>query len=85
MNIPVEEVIEKTKGYALKSPELESLLQAGYPDMTAERAQQILDESKKDSKAYPLELQDKAKAFWSAYTTKPKAIDTEPAWRRIEG
>ena len=64
------------------SPEMESLLSAGYPDIaTREHAKEIIEGRKAHPELYPYELAERAKAFLSALDATPRAVDTDPGVR----
>lgn len=62
------------------TPEMESLLAAGY-GMTLEEAQQIVKERDANPQMYPFDVYQKAKAFIAAYGAKPQVISDKPPWR----
>jgi hypothetical protein len=66
------------------TPEMEYFLQVGYPGMTVARANQIIEERKKDPHLWPLERVDQAEAFLAAYHGKSRPISTDPGWKRTE-
>lgn len=61
-----------------ETPEMETFLQAGYPEMDVETAEEIIKLAKGDPARYPLETVRKAKAFLEAYRNAPVAIDPRP-------
>lgn len=64
------------------TPEMERLLQVGYPDMTVETANQIIRERAENPQTWPFEELKKAKAFLAAYKTPSRPISTDPGWKR---
>jgi hypothetical protein len=64
------------------SAELENMLQAGYPGMTKEVAEGIINERKVNPLSYPYEEELKAKAFLAALSTAPVAVSTDLGWKR---
>ena len=71
----------KTKQQTIKpgSPEMETFLSAGYPDIgTRAHAQEILKTRKENPALIPWEMQLKAEAFLAALDAKAIPIDTDP-------
>ena len=75
-------ILDKMSRYAVGSPELSSLLQAGYPDMTEEKAEAIIKERKEKPESWPYAMFERAEAFLKALNTKPVAISKKPGWKR---
>lgn len=75
--------VAKMKKVEIDSPEMELRLQAGYPGMTREFAQSIIDLWEKDPKQtkWPFDKVQEAKAFLAALTTKPSVIAQNPHWK----
>lgn len=61
---------------------MEAYLQAGYPDMTVEKAKTIIKERKENPASWPYEMLERAEAFLSAYENGSVAISTDPGWKR---
>ena len=59
-----------------------ALLQAGYSDLTVEKAQTIIEERKKNPQLWPYEQLQRAEAFLSAYESEARPIATNPGWVR---
>lgn len=74
---------EKVKSIKPGSPEYERFLSAGYPDIaTRDHAKELLAMRKENPALVPFEVAERAKAFLEALDATPKAIDTEPGYRR---
>jgi len=65
-----------------KTPEMEIFLQAGYPEMSVEKANTIIKERKENPSTWPYEEYEKAQRFLTAYNSAPVSVDTEPGWKR---
>ncbi|CAK0779628.1 hypothetical protein CCP3SC15_6710003 [Gammaproteobacteria bacterium] len=64
------------------TPEMESLLAIGYPDIgTRKKAEAILKERKENPALWPYEVAQRAEAFLQALDATPKVIDTDPGIR----
>jgi hypothetical protein len=76
---------EQTKLQHIKpgTPEMEALLQAGYPDMSVAKAQQIIKERKDNPALWPYEVMERAEAFLAAYNAKPIAVSTKVPERKL--
>ena len=66
------------------TPEMEAFLGIGYGGMTVKDAKEIIEARKKDSAAYPFEMEQKARAFLAAYGTAPRVVSTRPMFKRPE-
>ena len=66
------------------TPEMEAFLGIGYSGMTVKDAKDIIEARKKDSAAYPFEMEQKARAFLAAYSTGPTVVSTRPMFKRPE-
>ena len=64
-----------------KSPQLEALLQAGYPGMTAKKARKILKQWEEQPERWPYEKVEEAEAFLSAYEGRATVVSTRQPWR----
>lgn len=64
------------------TPEMENYLALGYDGLTVEEAERIIKERKANPQSHPYEVMKKCEAFLAAYHTAPKAIDTQPGWKR---
>lgn len=65
-----------------KTPEMEALLRAGYPNMTVKKAKAIIEERKKDPHSWPYEQQELAETFLAAYEGgKREPTSTRAPWR----
>ena len=67
------------------TPEMELLLQGGYPDMSVKRANAIIKERQANPQSWPYEQQERAEAFLAAYNTPSKAVSKLPGWKRDRG
>jgi hypothetical protein len=65
-----------------KTPQMEAYLQAGYPDMSVEKAKQIIKERRENPAMWPYEVLERAEAFLAAYESSPQVIATNPGWKR---
>lgn len=65
-----------------KTAEMEVFLQAGYPDLSVEKAKAIIEERKANPAAWPYEVYERAVAFLAAYEQTPVAVSATPAWTR---
>jgi lauroyl/myristoyl acyltransferase len=66
-----------------KSKEMEAYLQAGYPDMSVEKARTIMKERKENPASWPYEMLERAEAFLEAYESTSTVINSKrPGWRR---
>ena len=63
------------------TPEMEAFLQAGYPNMTVEKAQMIIEERKKKPELWPYEKVEEAEAFLAAYEGNDIIVSTRQPWR----
>jgi len=63
------------------TPEMETLLAAGY-GLTVAEAERVIAERDKDPQRWPMEDYKKAKAFLEAYHATPQVISTRRPWRR---
>lgn len=72
------------KGIKPKTPEMAVFLMAGYPDMTVDKAKQIIKERQENPALWPYQMLERAQAFLAAYETQAVAVDTEPGWKRKE-
>jgi len=59
------------------TPEMEALLQAGYPDMSVAKAKLIIKERKERPELWPYEMLERAEAFLAAYEASPIAVSTD--------
>ncbi len=59
------------------TPEMEALLQAGYPDMSVAKAKTIIKERKERPELWPYEMLERAEAFLAAYEATPVAVSTD--------
>lgn len=66
------------------SPAMETFLQAGYPGMTAQRAEKIIKEAEGGNTQLLLsDLYRDASAFLAAYNARnPQPTDPKPGWKR---
>ncbi|MEZ4591832.1 MAG: hypothetical protein R3D55_11930 [Chloroflexota bacterium] len=64
------------------TPEMESLLRAGYPDMTVKKAETIIKERKANPQSWPYEQLERAEAFLAAYNTGATVVAQNPGWER---
>lgn len=62
--------------------EMEVFLQAGYPEMTEEKANTIIAERKENPSLWPYAMLEKAQSFLAAFNSRPRAVDTTPHWVR---
>ncbi len=61
------------------SPEMETFIAAGYPDIaTKEHALELIKTRKENPAMVPWETEQRAKAFLAALDAKPIAIDPTP-------
>ena len=68
------------------TPQMEQMLQAGYPGMSVAKAKTILKERKETPTLWPYEVAQQAEAFLEAYSATPRAISTrQPKPRELEG
>lgn len=74
--------VKKPKPIEPGTPEMEAMLQAGYPGMTVDRAKQIITERAKNPQAWPLERAEQAQAYLDAYGSKARPVSTDPGWHR---
>ena len=65
------------------TPEMEALLQAGYPDMSVEKAKRIIEERQKRPELWPYAMLERAEAFLAAYSAKPIAVSTRVPERKL--
>lgn len=65
-----------------KTKEMEQFLQAGYPDMTVEKAKTIIKERKENPALWPYEMLERAEAFLAAWENAPVVTSTRPGWKR---
>jgi len=65
-----------------KTKEMEVFLQAGYPDMSVEKAKTIIKERKENPASWPYEMLERAESFLLAYENGPIAVSTDPGWKR---
>jgi hypothetical protein len=63
------------------TPEMEMLLQSGYP-FSVDEAKRIIKEREANPASVPYERYVQADAMVKAYTAKPIAIDKMPGWKR---
>jgi len=68
--------------YEVGSPELEAFLQAGYGDMSREKAETIIKERKANPASWPYEQYERAQAFLAALLTAPTVVSSTPGWKR---
>ena len=54
-----------------KTPQMEAALQAGYPDLTVEKAKAIIKERRDNPALWPFEQMQRAEAFLAAYNGIP--------------
>jgi hypothetical protein len=54
-----------------KTAQMEAALQAGYPDLTVEKAKAILKERRENPALWPFEQMQRAEAFLAAYNGVP--------------
>lgn len=73
--------IEKLNRFPPQSPPALALLNAGYPDLTPERAEAIIRERAKNPATYSLDEVRQAEAFLAAWRATPQVVSTRPAWR----
>lgn len=66
------------------TPEMEALLQAGYPDMSVDKAKLIIKERKERPDLWPYEMLERAEAFLAAYNAKPIAVSTKAPGLKLE-
>ncbi len=71
----------KLSQYPPNSPELETLLGAGY-GMTKAEAEAIKKAYEENPLTHPYEVYTRAKAFLAALSAEPKVISTTPAFVR---
>ena len=62
--------------------EMEALLQAGYPDMSVEKAKRVIKERQENPHLWPYEVVERAEAFLAAYNAKPVVTQTRAGWKR---
>jgi hypothetical protein len=70
-----------------KTPQMEQMLQAGYPDLNVEKAKLIIKERKENPALWPYEQVQRAEAFLAAYNGVPleqQVISTRSAPRRSQ-
>lgn len=65
-----------------ETPEMEVLLQGGYPDMSVKRANAIITERKANPQSWPYAQLERAEAFLAAYKATPRPVATNPGWKR---
>ena len=65
------------------TPEMEAMLQAGYPDMNVAKAKTIIKERKENPALWPYEVMERAEAFLAAYNTAPVAVSTKVPARKL--
>lgn len=65
-----------------KTKEMEQFLQAGYPDMSVEKARTIIKERKENPASWTYEMLEKAEAFLAAYESSPVVTSTRQGWKR---
>ena len=65
------------------TPEMEALLQTGYPDMSVEKAKTIIKERREHPELWPYEVMERAEAFLAAYTAKPVVVSTKVPERKL--
>lgn len=65
-----------------KTPEMEALLRAGYPDMTVKKAETIIKERQANPQSWPYEQLERAEAFLAAYNTGATVVAQNPGWER---
>jgi hypothetical protein len=67
-----------------KTVEMEQYLQAGYPDMSVEKARMIIKERKENPASWDYAMLEKAEAFLKAWESSPIATSTRPGWKRTK-
>jgi hypothetical protein len=65
------------------TPEMEALLQAGYPDMSVDKAKRIIKERQERPELWPYAMLERAEAFLAAYNAKPIAVSTRVPERKL--
>jgi hypothetical protein len=65
------------------TPEMEALLQAGYPDMSVDKAKRIIKERQERPELWPYAMLERAEAFLAAYNAKPTAVSTRVPARKL--
>ena len=65
------------------SPEMETLLQAGYP-FSIDEAKRLVEDRKTNPGAVPYEKATAASAMLEAFKAKPQVISKRPAWKRTK-
>ena len=65
------------------TPEMETLLQAGYPDMSVVKARRIIAERAKRPELWPYAMLERAEAFLAAYEAVPVAVCTRKLERTL--
>jgi len=73
---------EHIKPVKPKTKAMEGLLQAGYPDMSVEKANAIIKERKENPQVWPYEMLERAQAFLAAYNTPATVVAANPGWER---
>ena len=63
--------------------EMEAYLQAGYPDMSVEKAQTIIKERKENPALWPYEVMERAEAFLAAYKASPVVVSNKVLDRKL--
>lgn len=66
-----DQLISSSQLIKPKTPEMESFLKAGYPDLDVETAKRIIKEREANPLTWPFEEYMKAKAFLAAYNGVP--------------
>lgn len=67
-----------------KTVEMEQFLQAGYPDMSVEKAKTIIKERKENPASWTYEMLEKAEAFLKAWESSPIVTSKRPGWKRTK-
>lgn len=75
--------IKNAKRIKPGTPEMEAILQTGYPDMSVEKAKTIIKERKENPALWPYEVMERAEAFLAAYNAKPIAVSPKELTRKL--
>lgn len=78
----IQALVDAQPNIKPKTPEMESLLQAGYPGMTVPLAERVVKEWETDPRRWPFEEMQKAQAFLAAYEAQPVVSSLREGWKR---
>lgn len=73
---------KKIKPVLPGTPEMITLLQGGYGDMTVEKANTIIAERKANPQSWPYTEFERANAFLAAYNTPSRPVAKNQGWKR---